>query len=107
MLPLPADTVKAARAAGLDEVTIGLRPESTSLAPAGTPGALALTVALVEELGADAYVYGELAGDTPDDKPWVVRCDGRAAPRIGDKVSVVVQASDAHLFNHQTGLRLN
>jgi multiple sugar transport system ATP-binding protein len=99
----------AARAAFtvLDEVTIGLRPESTSLAPAGTPGALALTVALVEELGADAYVYGELAGDTPDDKPWVVRCDGRAAPRIGDKVSVVVQASDAHLFNHQTGLRLN
>jgi multiple sugar transport system ATP-binding protein len=107
VLPLPADTVKAARAAGLDEVTIGLRPESTNLAPAGTPGALALIVALVEELGADAYVYGELAGDTPDDKPWVVRCDGRAAPRIGDKVSVVVQASDAHLFNHQTGLRLN
>jgi multiple sugar transport system ATP-binding protein len=107
VLPLPADTVKAARAAGLDQVTIGLRPESTSLAPAGTPGALALTVALVEELGADAYVYGELAGDAPDDKPWVVRCDGRAAPRIGDKVSVVVQASDAHLFNHQTGLRLN
>jgi multiple sugar transport system ATP-binding protein len=106
LLPLPADVVNAARAAGLDEVTIGLRPESASLAPAGTPGALALTVALVEELGADAYVYGELAGDTPDDKPWVVRCDGRGVPRIGDKVSVAVQASDAHLFNHQTGLRL-
>ncbi|MGB9182573.1 MAG: sn-glycerol-3-phosphate ABC transporter ATP-binding protein UgpC [Solirubrobacteraceae bacterium] len=105
-LPLPADMVNAARAAGLDEVTIGFRPESASLAPAGTPGALALTVALVEELGADAYVYGELAGDTPDDKPWVVRCEGRAVPRIGDKVSVAVQASDAHLFNPQTGLRL-
>jgi multiple sugar transport system ATP-binding protein len=75
--------------------------------PAGTPGALALTVALVEELGADAYVYGELAGDTPDDKPWVVRCDGRAVPRIGDSVGVVVRASDAHVFNRQTGLRLN
>jgi multiple sugar transport system ATP-binding protein len=78
-----------------------------SLAPAGTPGALALTVALVEELGADAYVYGELAGDTPDDKPWVVRCDGRAVPRIGDSVGVVVRAADAHVFNRQTGLRLN
>jgi multiple sugar transport system ATP-binding protein len=107
VLPLPPDAVKAARAAGLDEVIIGLRPESASLAPAGTPGALALTVALVEELGADAYVYGELAGDAPDDSPWVVRCDGRAVPRIGDEVSVVVQASDAHLFNGPTGLRLN
>jgi len=107
VLPVPADTLNTARAGGLDEVTIGLRPESASVAPAGTPGALALTVALVEELGADAYVYGELAGDTPDDKPWVVRCDGRAAPRIGDNVGVVVQASDAHVFNRQTGLRLD
>jgi multiple sugar transport system ATP-binding protein len=61
----------------------------------------------VEELGADAYVYGALEEDGPDDKPWVVRCDGRTAPRIGDRVVVVVQASDAHLFNGQTGQRLN
>jgi multiple sugar transport system ATP-binding protein len=107
VLPLPADAASAARAGGRDEVTIGLRPESASLSPAGTPGALALTVALVEELGADAYVYGALAGDGPEDKPWVVRCDGRAAPRIGDSVSVIVQTGDAHLFDHQTGLRLS
>jgi multiple sugar transport system ATP-binding protein len=107
VLPLPADAMRAARTAGLDEVTIGLRPESGSLAPAQTPATLPLTVALVEELGADAYVYGELEGDAPDDNPWVLRCDGRAVPRIGDNVSVVVQASDAHLFNGQTGLRLN
>ncbi|HEY2440958.1 MAG TPA: sn-glycerol-3-phosphate ABC transporter ATP-binding protein UgpC [Solirubrobacteraceae bacterium] len=106
-LPLSAESLSAARAAGLDEVTVGLRPESGSLSPAGTAGALPLTVALVEELGADAYVYGKLEGDGPDDKPWVVRCDGRGAPRIGDRVGVVVEASHAHLFNHQTGLRLN
>jgi multiple sugar transport system ATP-binding protein len=106
-LPLSADSAGAAHAARLDEVTIGFRPESASLSSAETPGALPLTVALVEELGADAYVYGELEGDGADDKPWVVRCDGRAAPRIGDRVGVVVQASGAHLFNRQTGLRLN
>jgi multiple sugar transport system ATP-binding protein len=106
-LPLSAESLSAVRAAGLDEVTVGLRPESGSLSPAGTAGALPLTVALVEELGADAYVYGKLDGDGPDDKPWVVRCDGRGAPRIGDRVGVAVQASHAHLFNHQTGLRLN
>lgn len=107
VLPLPADVLGAARAGGLDEVTVGLRPESASLSPAGTAGGLALTVALVEALGADAYVYGELDGDGADDKAWVVRCDGAAAPRIGDRIGIVVQASEAHLFNRQTGLRLN
>jgi multiple sugar transport system ATP-binding protein len=106
VLPLPADLTNAARTAGLDEVTIGLRPEAASLSPAGAPGALPLTVALVEELGADAYVYGRLEGDGLDDRPWVVRCDGRAAPRIGDRVGVLARASEAHLFNPRTGLRL-
>jgi multiple sugar transport system ATP-binding protein len=63
-------------------------------------------VRLVEELGADAYVYGELAGDADGDKPWVVRCDGRAVPRIGDHVGVAIDAGSAHLFNARTGLRL-
>ncbi len=107
VLPLSRDAVAAARADGLGEVTIGLRPESAALAAAGAPGALALTVRLVEELGADAYVYGELAGDDGNDKPWVVRCDGRTLPRIGDRVGVVVNAGNPHLFNARTGLRLD
>jgi multiple sugar transport system ATP-binding protein len=106
-LAVPRDAVAAARADGLDEVTVGLRPESARLAPAGTPDGLDLTVRLVEELGADAYVYGELASDAPGEKPWVVRCDGRAVPHIGDRVGIVAQAAEAHLFNARTGLRLN
>jgi multiple sugar transport system ATP-binding protein len=107
VLPLSRDAVAAARADGLGEVTVGLRPESAGLAAADAPGALGLTVRLVEELGADAYVYGDLEGDTSDDKPWVVRCDGRTVPRIGDQVGVVVDAGNPHLFNARTGLRLN
>jgi multiple sugar transport system ATP-binding protein len=99
--------VAAARANGVGEVTIGLRPEAATLSPAGTPGTLDLTVRLVEELGADAYVYGELSGDTNGEKPWVVRCEGRAVPRIGDHVGVSVDAGTAHLFNAHTGLRLS
>jgi hypothetical protein len=38
----------------LDEVTLGLRPESVSPARAGTPDTLPLVVAPVEELGTDA-----------------------------------------------------
>ncbi len=107
VLPLPAQKLSSARAAALDEVIIGFRPESGTVTAAETPETLALTVALVEELGADAYVYGEVAGDAREDKPWVVRCDGRMMPRIGDRVGITVQTSEAHLFNRQTGLRLD
>jgi multiple sugar transport system ATP-binding protein len=104
---LAPEALSAARAGGSEEITLGIRPESAELAAADAPGALALTVALVEELGADAYVYGALAGDGPHEKPWVVRCDGRVAPRIGDRVGVSVRAADAHLFDPRTGLRVN
>jgi hypothetical protein len=36
----------------------------------------------------------------------VVRCTGRAAPRIGDRVGVTIDGGDAHLFDEQTGLRV-
>ena len=89
------------------EVTIGLRPESATLSARGAPGALDLTVRPVEELGADAYVYGELSGAPEGEKPWVVRCEGRSVPHIGDRVGVSVDAGNAHLFNAHTGLRLS
>jgi hypothetical protein len=47
-------------------------------------------MALVEELGADAYIYGLLAGDPAATKPWVVRCDGRDATR---RASAIASAS--------------
>jgi multiple sugar transport system ATP-binding protein len=106
-LRVAPDAMTAARAEGLDEVTVGLRPESARLVSAGSPDAIDLTVRLVEELGADAYVYGELAGDAPGEKPWVVRCDGRDVPRIGEHVGVALQAAEAHLFHARSGLRLN
>jgi multiple sugar transport system ATP-binding protein len=106
VVSLPADTLSSAREAGLDEVTVGFRPESASLAKAGAPDAFTLTVALVEELGADAYIYGEVAGDAPGDRPWVLRCEGRGAPSLGDRVGVAVRGSEAHVFDPRTGLRL-
>ena len=107
VIPLPEAALAAARAAGAEELTVGIRPESATLGAAGTDGALPLTVALVEELGADAYVYGTLTAEPPEVKPWVVRCDGRVTPQIGDRVAVAVQAQEAHLFDRRTGQRLH
>jgi multiple sugar transport system ATP-binding protein len=106
-IDIPGGPLAAARAASLDQVVIGLRPEATTIASDGAGAALPLTVTLVEELGADAYVYGELEGDSAQDKPWVLRCDSRAVPTIGEHVRIAVDGSAAHVFNPATGVRLD
>ena len=88
-------------------VTLGLRPEAFSVAAEGTAQTVTLTVDLVEELGADAYVYGSLPGDDPvSDKHLVVRFDGRGTPRIGDTVRMAIRQDEAHVFHPDTGNRL-
>ena len=105
-IDLPAEALAAARQAALLDVVVGLRPEATTLASDGQSGTVPLTVTLVEELGADAYVYGTLESDAAADKPWVLRCDSHAVPTIGQQVRVTVDAGTAHVFNPATGVRL-
>jgi multiple sugar transport system ATP-binding protein len=104
---LSSSALSAARGANLDEVVIGLRPEATSLATDAQSATLPLTVTLVEELGADAYVYGQLESDRAGEKPWVLRCDSRSVPTIGERVRITVDTDTAHLFNPATGVRLD
>jgi multiple sugar transport system ATP-binding protein len=107
VLPLQTEVLSALR--GQDEITLGLRPEAISpvFDPADDPGnGLKLHVRLVEELGADAYVYGQLAGDAPDDKPFVVRFDGRVPPTIGEVLTLDVRPGTEHVFDAATGARI-
>jgi multiple sugar transport system ATP-binding protein len=104
-LPLSDGVKNAAQAAGLSEITLGVRPESFSISPTGSTG-LALEVLLVEELGADAYVYGTLKDDAPGNKHFVARFDGRVPPSIGDVVSLEVHPNEEHAFNPESGERL-
>jgi multiple sugar transport system ATP-binding protein len=113
VLPLQPEVQQAAQAAGLKQINLGVRPESFHAADAGGAPAegrdatgLKIEVKLVEELGADAYVYGELPGDSPDERPYVVRFDGRVPPRIGDVLSVAVRTGEEHAFHPETGERL-
>ncbi|MCP2254477.1 carbohydrate ABC transporter ATP-binding protein, CUT1 family (TC 3.A.1.1.-) [Prauserella aidingensis] len=100
-VPLPRDTLAAAG----DTLTLGVRPESLRLAGSGEDGA-AMTVELVEELGADAYVHGTVRlGEHPE--RFVVRADGRTPPRLGETVRVAITSPDeVHAFHPETGLRL-
>ncbi len=102
-LPLPRDT--AAAVAGLSEVTLGVRPESLTLVPTGTPDGFGVVVELVEELGADALVHGSVDGATGN--RLVLRVDGRTPPTLGQTVTVTVRnAEELHLFHPKTGERL-
>jgi multiple sugar transport system ATP-binding protein len=105
------DAAAAAKAAGLKEIILGIRPESFHASENGH--GLKLKATLVEELGADAFVYGELPGtkthDVGDDggaKPFTVRFDGRVPPKIGNEISLDVRTDETHAFNPETGERL-
>ena len=61
---------------------------------------------VVEELGADGYLYGhtDIDGSRVD---IVARVDGRQHPNAGDTVFVLPHASHIHAFDIETGDRLS
>jgi multiple sugar transport system ATP-binding protein len=104
-VPLPRPLLDAAAGQGLTEATFGVRPESLHLTGADEPG-MELVVELVEELGADAYIYGTAR---IDDRPerFIVRVDSRTPPALGQTVRVTVRdPNEVHLFHPDTGSRL-
>jgi multiple sugar transport system ATP-binding protein len=84
------------------EIVVGLRPEALELAGDGIPA----VVEVVEEIGADAYVFAsaELHGETIK---LVARVEARKAPERMARVSLRPRAGEAHLFDPQTGARLS
>ncbi|MFB0835662.1 ABC transporter ATP-binding protein [Arthrobacter halodurans] len=100
LYPVDADTVAGAHGR---TVTVGVRPEDLELSPAGQ--GLAVEVDVVEELGADAYVYGHATLDGTE-HDMVVRVDGRKPPFKGETIYVRPMSGHVHLFDVQTGLRL-
>src|SRR6476646_2425197 len=87
--PVPHDVLEEASG---KTVTLGSRPEDLETAPQGE--GLKVEVDVVEELGADAYVYGHTS------------LDGRRPPMKGEVIYVRPQSCHVHLFDTKTGLRL-
>ncbi|PWJ26580.1 carbohydrate ABC transporter ATP-binding protein (CUT1 family) [Branchiibius hedensis] len=85
------------------KVTLGVRPEDLKLAE-GHEG-IPVEVDVVEELGADAYVYGrtEVGGEK---LPVVARVDGRDVPEKGAVVNFVPNPDHVHLFRSDDGERI-
>jgi multiple sugar transport system ATP-binding protein len=90
-----------------------VRPEDLELSAEGT--GIPVTVDVVEELGADAYIYGSTKAhqhhEADDDvegaeKPFIARVDGRRPPSKGETVYLAPKAGHVHLFDSESGLRL-
>ena len=98
----PVESAVLGAAAG-NTVTLGVRPEDLELVAEGD--GLRVDVDVVEELGADAYVYGHTTLDGKD-HDIVVRVDGRRPPMKGDTLHVRPQKGHVHLFDTSNGERL-
>ncbi len=105
LVPLPREAVDKATAAGLKSVTVGFRPEDVALTSDST--GIPVDVLLVEELGADAYVYGEVQTEDGSTRQVIARTDGRQPPAKGETVHITVKPGHAHVFSPATGERLS
>jgi multiple sugar transport system ATP-binding protein len=101
-LHIPRQAVDAVGATR--SVTVGVRPEDMELVESGR--GLPTEVDVVEELGADAYVYGttEIGGER---RPVIARVDGRTPPDKGSVLHFVPREGHLHLFAGDTGERID
>ena len=90
-------------------VTVGIRPEGFTPSTTG----FHVLVEVVEELGADAFVYGKPADSTvkfanasDEGAQVIVRWDPKNPPKPGQTITVGVNPAVVHLFNSTTGERI-
>ena len=86
---------------GHGRLVVGVRPEALEVAGDG----IAARVEVVEDIGADAYVFcsAEVNGEQTR---LVARTEARNAPQQGERVSLRPRPEEAHLFDPGSGERL-
>jgi len=100
VLPVAKDILAKTNAA---KITVGFRPEDL----VATKGeGIQVHIDVVEELGADGFLYGRTNIDGVD-QDIVARVHGTDHPHAGDQVSLKPQGGITHLFDVESGERLN
>jgi multiple sugar transport system ATP-binding protein len=99
---IPVDREAAGKANG--DITIGVRPESWRVVNEGE--GLPVKVNVVEELGADGFVYGTSGVEgTPDQV--IIRIDARRNHHKGETLYVTTDPQHVHVFDTNSGARLS
>ncbi len=82
------------------DITLGIRPEHLSQSENGI---INLNVDLVEQLGSDNLVYGQLK----DKKDFCYRCPGNLTVKKGEKISLNIDNENYFIFDKSSGKRVN
>jgi multiple sugar transport system ATP-binding protein len=100
---VPVDPASERRMEG--NITVGVRPEAWRLV-SPEQGGLPIDVTVVEELGADAFVYGtsDVEG-TPS--TLIVRVSARNSVHKGDVIYVTTDPHSVHVFDTDSGERIS
>jgi multiple sugar transport system ATP-binding protein len=89
-------------AAAGEEIVVGVRPEHFEVGDSGVE----MEVDVVEELGADAYLYGRITGSGKViEQSVVARVDGRDPPDKGSRLRLHPKSGHLHFFGVD-GLRI-
>ncbi len=104
---VPVSREVLGKASGESTVTLGIRPEHFTAADQG----IALDVAVVEELGADSYLYGTLSGLSEDQRLTATQIVGRLEARHpihkGESIRLQPDLAKMHVFSNKSQLRLS
>jgi multiple sugar transport system ATP-binding protein len=108
VIPAPRELCRRAGSATDQVVTVGLRPEALDIVPAGQ--GFPAIVSVVEELGAEAYVYAQMADrfdrSVTAASDLIARVAPRAAPATGDLVHFRAKEGSLLLFDAASGERI-
>jgi multiple sugar transport system ATP-binding protein len=99
-LKVPANVLAKTKS---KQITVGVRPED--LVVTKNEG-IQVTVSIIEELGADAFLYGS-ANVEGKDIDFIARVGSKSSLRSGDKVFLKPSGGIIHLFDVESGQRLN
>ena len=107
---VPVSREVLAKAGNEKTLVLGIRPENFQLSEDQREG-IGLDIGVVEELGADAFIYGTLAGIAEDElitaQQITARIHGTTPPHRGETVRLKIDPSHVHVFSKETGDRLS
>ncbi len=108
VVPVPRDTLAKA-AEGEKRLMLGIRPENFTLGE-GQDG-IGIDVAVVEDLGADAFLYGTVTGLSDEEKltanQITARISSRTPPQRGSVIRLRINPENIHVFSGASGERLS
>ncbi|MCB0912651.1 MAG: ATP-binding cassette domain-containing protein, partial [Propionibacteriaceae bacterium] len=104
VVPVPREVL--AKAGDEKTLVLGIRPENFRISTEG----IGVDIDVVEELGADGYLYGTLAGLDEEEKlnaaQIVARVSARTPPQRGTTVKLNTDPATMHVFSEKTQERL-